>query len=138
MYEALVAACDHVDGNDAVRVLVLRGAGRAFVGGTDISQFARFSTRDDAIAYERRMDSVIDRLEHGRAATIAQGHGVAAGGGCAIALACDLRVCGPGAQFGIPVARTLGNCLSSANYSRLLVLVGPETVTDLIFTWGLV
>jgi enoyl-CoA hydratase/carnithine racemase len=138
MYEALVAACDRVDENDAVRVLVLRGAGRAFVAGTDISQFAGFSTREDAIAYERRLDSVIDRLERVRAATIAQVHGVAAGGGCAIALACDLRVCGPGAQFGIPVARTLGNCLSAANYSRLLDLIGPARVKDLMFTGRLI
>jgi enoyl-CoA hydratase/carnithine racemase len=138
MYEALVAACDRVDETDAVRVLVLRGAGQAFVAGTDISQFARFSTREDAVSYERRLDSVIDRLERVRAATIAQVHGVAAGGGCAIALACDLRVCSPGAQFGIPVARTLGNCLSAANYARLVDLIGPARVKDLMFTGRLI
>jgi enoyl-CoA hydratase/carnithine racemase len=138
MYEALVETCERVDAAGTIRVLVLRGAGKAFVAGTDISQFARFSTRQDAIAYERRLDAVIDRLERVQAATIAQVHGVAAGGGCAIALACDLRVCAPAAQFGVPVARTLGNCLSAANYARLVDLVGPAKVKDLMFTGRLI
>ena len=139
MYEALVEACDRVDDMEAVRVFVLRGeGGKAFIAGTDISQFTGFASRDDAIAYERRIDSVIDRLERVSAATIAQVQGVAAGGGCAIALACDLRVCTPDAQFGIPVARTLGNCLSAANYARLLDMIGPSLVKDLLFTGRLV
>jgi enoyl-CoA hydratase len=66
--------------------------------------------------------------------TIAQVHGVAAGGGCAIALTCDLRVCTPTAQFGVPIARTLGNCLSAANLARLVDLVGPAGAKDLLFT----
>ena len=56
------------------------------------------------------------------------------GGGCVIAMACDLRICGPGARFGVPVARTLGNCLSAANCARLLDLVGPSRLKDLMFT----
>ena len=138
MYEALVEACDRVDQTEAVRVFVLRAEGKAFIAGTDISQFTRFASRDDALAYERRIDSVIDRLERVSAATIAQVQGVAAGGGCAIALACDLRVCTPDAQFGIPIARTLGNCLSAANYARLLDMIGPSRVKDLLFTGRLV
>ena len=134
MYEALVSACDRVDRDDHLRVFVLRGAGQAFVAGTDISQFARFSSRDDAIQYERRLDRVIDRLERVQAATIAQVQGVAAGGGCVIALACDLRVCTPDARFGVPVARTLGNCLSAANYARLIDLVGPSKTKEMLFT----
>jgi enoyl-CoA hydratase/carnithine racemase len=138
MYEGLVDACDHVDHDEAIRVFVLRGAGTAFAAGTDISQFTRFSTREDAIAYERRLDAVIDRLERVRAATIAQVQGVAAGGGCAIALACDLRVCTPSARFGIPIARTLGNCLSLLNHARIIELVGPAVVKDILFTGRLI
>ena len=139
MYEALVAACDRVDEADAVRVFVLRAeGGKAFIAGTDISQFTRFASRDDAIAYERRIDGVIDRLERVSAATVAQIEGVATGGGCAIALACDLRVCTPGARFGVPIARTLGNCLSAANYARLIDMIGPARVKDLLFTGRLV
>ena len=139
MYEAIVDACDRVDGDGAIRALVLRGAGgQAFVAGTDISQFTSFSTRDDALAYERRLDAVIDRLERVAVATIAQVQGVAAGGGCSIALACDLRVCTPDSRFGVPIARTLGNCLSAANYARLLDLIGPASVKDLLFTGRLI
>jgi enoyl-CoA hydratase/carnithine racemase len=134
MYDALAAACDKVDADPAIRVLVVRSIGDAFAAGTDIQQFTTFKTRDDGIAYERRLDAVIDRLEGVGAATIAQVHGVAAGGGCAIALACDLRVCTPQAQFGMPIARTLGNCLSAANYARLVDLIGPARTKDLIFT----
>jgi enoyl-CoA hydratase/carnithine racemase len=139
MYEAIVDACDRADGDGAIRALVLRGAGgKAFVAGTDISQFTSFSTRDDALAYERRLDAVIDRLERVAVATIAQVQGVAAGGGCSIALACDLRVCTPDSRFGVPIARTLGNCLSAANYARLLDLIGPASVKDLLFTGRLI
>ena len=134
MYDALVAACDRVDADPNLRVFVLRGAGQAFVAGTDISQFSRFTSRDDAIQYERRLDGIIDRVERVKLPTIAQVHGVAAGGGCAIALACDLRVCTPDAKFGIPVARTLGNCLSAANYARILDLIGPAKTKEMMFT----
>jgi enoyl-CoA hydratase len=138
MYEALVEACDRVDADPAVRVLVLRGAGTAFAAGTDIAHFTRFSTREDGIAYERRLEAVLDRLEQVRVATIAQVHGVAAGGGCAIALACDMRVCSPSARFGVPIARTLGNCLSLKNCARILELIGPAVLKDLLFTGRLI
>jgi enoyl-CoA hydratase len=135
MYEALVAACDRVDQTDGIRVLILRGAGgKAFVAGTDISQFRHFRDREDGLRYEERLDTVLDRLERVTKPTIAQVEGVAAGGGCAIALACDLRVATPESTFGVPIARTLGNCLSGATYSRLLDLLGPSRLKDLLFT----
>src|SRR5438067_4853785 len=83
MYRALVEACDRVDADAAVRVFVLRGAGgKAFVAGTDISQFRDFHDRDEGIKYEERLDGVLDRLERVTRPTIAQIAGVAAGGGC--------------------------------------------------------
>src|SRR5207237_4810815 len=73
MYDALVDACEHVDGDDSVRVLVLRGAGgKAFVAGTDISQFQAFKDRQDGLQYEARLDHVLDRLERVTKPTIAQ------------------------------------------------------------------
>ena len=134
MYEALAEACDQVDADPRLRVLVLRGAGDAFVAGTDIGQFTAFATADDGLAYERRMEEVLERLERVTVPTIAHVHGVAAGGGCLIALACDLRVCTPAARFGVPIARTLGNCLSAANCARLVDLIGPARTKDLLFT----
>jgi enoyl-CoA hydratase/carnithine racemase len=139
MYEALTEACDRVDADASVRVFILKGAGgKAFVSGTDIGQFTQFSTRDDALAYERRLDAVFDRLERVTKPTISQVQGVATGGGCVIALSCDLRVCSSDARFGVPIARTLGNCLSAANTARLMDLVGPARTKDLLFTGRLV
>jgi enoyl-CoA hydratase len=139
MYDALVDACERVDQDASIRVLVFRGAGgKAFVAGTDIAQFQNFSNRDDGLKYEERLDHVLDRLERVTKPTIAQVEGVAAGGGCAIALTCDLRVATPEATFGIPIARTLGNCLSSASYSRLLDVMGPGVVKDMLFTGRLI
>jgi enoyl-CoA hydratase/carnithine racemase len=138
MYDALVDACDQVDADRNVRVFIIKGARDAFAAGTDISQFTELRTREEALDYERRLDVVIDRVERVGTATIAQVEGVAAGGGCGIALACDLRVCTPAAQFGVPIARTLGNCLSPATYSRILELIGPAHLKDLLFTGRLV
>ena len=135
MYQALVEACDQAEADANIRVFILRGAGgKAFVAGTDISQFREFRTREDGVAYEARLDEVLDRLERVTKPTIAQVDGVAAGGGCAIAVTCDLRLCTPDARFGVPVARTLGNCLSAATYSRFLDLIGPARLKEIMFT----
>lgn len=139
MYQALVSACDAVDRDDAVRVFVLRGAGgQAFSAGTDISQFQEFRETEDGVRYEQRVGEVIEKLEGVAQPTIAEVEGVAAGAGCAIALACDLRVATPESRFGIPVARTLGNCVPGAAYSRLVDLVGPGRAADILFTGRLV
>jgi enoyl-CoA hydratase/carnithine racemase len=138
MYDALCHACERVDLDRTIHVFIIKGAGGAFAAGTDIAQFSTLTTREDALAYERKLDAIIDRLERVDVATIAQVEGVAAGGGCAIALACDLRVCTPAARFGVPIARMLGNCLSVTNYARLLELVGPAHLKDLLFTGRLI
>jgi enoyl-CoA hydratase/carnithine racemase len=135
MYRALVEACDRVDADPQVRVFILRGAGgKAFVAGTDIGQFEAFRRPEDGLTYEAGIDEILDRLERVAKPTIAQIEGVAAGGGCAIALTCDLRFATPDSRFGIPIARTLGNCLSGATCSRLVDLVGPATMKDMLFT----
>jgi len=66
--------------------------------------------------------------------TIAAVQGVAAGGGCAIALCCDLRVATPDAAFGVPIARTLGNCLSADTCNRMISLLGPARFKEIMFT----
>ena len=135
MYEGLHDRCEEADEDDGVRVLVLRGAGgKAFVAGTDIGQFVSFESGSDGVAYEEKMERIVGRLEQVRKPTIAQVEGYAVGGGLAIAAACDLRICTPEARFGMPIARTLGNCLSLDNYARLLALIGPGRTKDLIYT----
>lgn len=135
MYEALEAACEKVDADDGVRVLVLRGAGeKAFVAGTDITQFREFETAEDGLAYEERLDRIVGRLEAVRVPTVAVIRGYAVGGGFSLAAACDLRIAAPDAKFGIPIARTLGNCLSMETYARLVALIGPARTLHLIYT----
>ncbi len=136
MYDQLYEACERLDGDDA-RVAVLRGAGgKAFVAGTDIRQFAEFSGGDDGLGYEQRMDAIIGRLESVRVPTLAVVEGWAVGGGLAIAAVCDLRVCTPDARFGIPIARTLGNCVSIATCARLVAVLGVARVKRLLLLAG--
>ena len=135
MYEGLYRACELIDADDNVRVFVLRGAGdKAFVAGTDISQFQSFATADDALAYERNVNRYASRLESVHQPTIAMLRGYCVGGGAAIAMACDLRVAGDDARFGVPIARTLGNTLSAQNLARLVSLIGPARAKEVIFT----
>jgi len=107
-----------------VRVLVLRGEGGTFVAGTDISSFTAFRSADDGLRYESRLDEVVAALEALPIPTVAVVERWAAGAGLLLAAACDLRVCTPGARFGAPIARTVGNCLSMANTARLLAHFG--------------
>lgn len=135
MYESLAETCQHVEHDPSVRVLVLTGAGEdAFAAGTDISQFRAFSSADDALEYEARIDRVLGVLERCPVPTIAAIAGACTGGGATIAACCDLRIGAPNVRYGFPMGRTLGNCLSMANYVRLAALLGPARVKDLIFT----
>jgi len=134
MYDRLGELCAQIDRDQSVRVLILRGAGdKAFVSGTDISQFRGFNTPGQATAYEARMDRVFDALEDVRVPTIAAIQGACTGGGAGIAAACDLRLGAPSAKFGFPIARTLGNTLSTRNFARLAGLIGVARTKDIIF-----
>ncbi len=132
MYEALAEGLARIEADPAIRVAVLRGAGgQAFVAGTDIEQFVGFSG-EDGVAYEARIDAYVAALERVRVPTVAVVEGMAVGGGLAIANACDLRVATPGARFGVPIARTLGNCLSPSNLRRLTATLGLSTVKRML------
>ncbi len=139
MYEGLYEACEHVDRDDRVRVFVLRGAGdKAFVAGTDISQFREFTTPQHALEYEKKQNRNVGRVEDVVKPTIAMIRGAAVGGGANIALACDLRVAATDARLGVPIARTLGNTLSILTLARILQYVGPGRVKELLFTARLI
>lgn len=139
MYERLAEICRQAEDNHAIKVLVFQGAGeKAFAAGTDINQFRAFKTPQDALDYEARIDRVLGELERCRVPTIAAINGACTGGGAGIAACCDLRIGTATAKIGFPIARTLGNCLSMSNLSRLTALIGPARVKDLIFTARLV
>jgi enoyl-CoA hydratase/carnithine racemase len=139
MYQALYDACENVDQDDRVRVLVLRGAGdKAFVAGTDISQFREFTTPQHALDYEAKQNRNVGRVEDVKKPTIAMIRGYAVGGGANIALACDLRIAATDAKLGVPIARTLGNTLSIATVARMLSYLGPARTKELLFTARLI
>ena len=136
MYDELDAILDDLAAAPEVRVAVLRGAGNTFVSGTDIAQFTAFATGDDGVAYEKRLERTVARLETVPVATVAVVEGVAAGGGLVLAAACDLRLCTPDARFGVPIASTVGNCLSLANHARLVMHLGVARVKAMLCTAG--
>jgi enoyl-CoA hydratase/carnithine racemase len=133
MYEGLAEICGRVATTHEAKALVITGAGdKAFAAGTDIAQFKSFKDGEDGIAYERKMDRILDTIERCPVPTIAAVAGFCTGGGAAIAAVCDFRIASASAQFGFPIARTLGNCLSMANYARLAALIGPQHVKEML------
>jgi enoyl-CoA hydratase len=125
MYDELAGICERIGTDPAVRVVTVRGAGgEAFVAGTDIEQFRDFGGADAGVAYEKTIDERIAQIERLPMPTIAIVEGWAIGGGLAIASACDFRIATPGASFGVPIARTLGNCLSMSNIARVIAGFG--------------
>lgn len=132
MYDALLAALDQVDAAATVRVAILRGAGGHFVAGTDIGQFDAFTSGEDGVRYERRLESVVTHLEGIRVPTIAVVEGHAAGAGLLFATACDFRIATPDARFSAPIARTVGNTLSLASLARLVAHLGPGRTKALV------
>src|SRR6185295_4851210 len=134
MYERLAEICNKANEDRSIKAILITGAGdKAFAAGTDISQFRAFDKEQDALDYEARIDRVMNALERCRVPTIAAIHGACTGGGASIAACCDLRIGSKAMKYGFPVARTLGNCLSLSSYTRLVYLVGPALVKDIVF-----
>jgi enoyl-CoA hydratase len=125
MYEALGEICAKLRTDTSVRAVVFRGAGgKSFIAGTDIAQFKTFTSGEDGVAYESKMERYLSGIEELPMPTLCVIEGFAIGGGLAIAACCDLRIATPGSRFGVPIARTLGNCLSVANYARMVAALG--------------
>jgi enoyl-CoA hydratase/carnithine racemase len=119
----------------AIRVIVLSGAGgKAFVAGADISEFEDTRSSRAAIAeYEALTASVFELLYHSDVPTIAMIDGYCIGGGLALALCCDLRICSQGSRFGLPAAR-LGLGYSFTGIQRLVEIVGLTFAKEIAFT----
>ncbi|MES3001912.1 MAG: enoyl-CoA hydratase/isomerase family protein [Pseudomonadota bacterium] len=133
MYQQLGAICEQLKADASVHVAMFRGAGgEAFVAGTDIEQFKSFKDGQAGVEYERGIDEGISRLEALPIPTVALVEGWCVGGGLAIATACDIRIATPSARFGVPIARTLGNCLSIANIARLVAAFGKPRVQRML------
>lgn len=139
MYQSLKTICEDLAKNSTIRAAILRGAGgKAFVSGSDIAQFASFQDGDDGIRYEEGIDQYLAPLATLPIPTIAVIDGMAIGGGLAIASCCDFRISAPDARFGVPIAKTLGNCLSAGNVAWLVAHLGVNIVKRMLLLAELV
>ncbi|HEX2176808.1 MAG TPA: enoyl-CoA hydratase-related protein [Nocardioidaceae bacterium] len=127
MYEALPGVLHEIDDDPAVKVLVVRGAGRkAFASGADISEFREVrANKESARSYNERVAAAELALEGMSKPTVAMVHGYCIGGGCGLALACDLRFADEDASFAITPAK-LGLVYSLDSTKRLVDVVGPS------------
>ncbi|WGL53076.1 enoyl-CoA hydratase-related protein [Nocardioides sp. BP30] len=130
MYLGLHELCRSLAEDPSVKVLVLRGAGRAFAAGNDIEDFlAR-----DQVPYEEEIRAMFTALFELPQVTIAAIDGACVGGGLAIATHCDLRIATPRSRFGYPIARTLGNALSSPVLFRCAAVFGESLTREMLLT----
>lgn len=135
MWQALPEAAAAIEADEAIRVVLVRGAGgRAFSAGADISEFAHvYSDPGRTEAYNAAVRAGQAALRHLPRPVIAVIDGVCVGGGCGIALACDLRFASSAARFAITPAR-LGLAYSYADTAQLVEKVGPARAKDILFS----
>jgi enoyl-CoA hydratase/carnithine racemase len=126
MYEALPQVLRELDEDPSVKVLVVRGAGqKAFASGADISEFREVrANAETARSYNERVADAERALEGLSKPTVAMVHGYCIGGGCGLALACDLRFADEQSSFAITPAK-LGLVYSLDSTKRLVDVVGP-------------
>ena len=133
----LSRAVDELSVDRAIRALIVTGAGeKAFVAGADIAEMASL-TSPEALEFSRAGHALADRLEALPIPTIAAVNGFALGGGCELAMACDLIVASEKARFGQPEV-TLGVIPGFGGTSRLTRAVGVQRARELIFTGDIV
>jgi len=132
-FEQLEQMLAELEKDAAVRVVILTGAGdRAFIAGGDIKHLASLdveSSREFALLAQR----VLSRIETCSKPVIAAVNGFALGGGCELAMACDLRIAAETARFGQPEVK-LGIIPGFAGTQRLVRLVGKGKAKELVFT----
>ncbi len=135
MWQAAERILDDFARDDAIRVIVLAGAGgKAFVSGADISKFEDERATAEAVAsYSAKTARVYEALEAVAKPTIAMIHGYCIGGGLALAVCCDLRLCTDNARFSLPAAR-LGLGYPFAGLRRLVGVVGIGFAKEICFT----
>ncbi len=135
MWERLAPLARELDADDSVRVVVVRGAGTAaFCAGADILEFPQiYSDAQRTAGYNTLVREGQLALERLSKPTIALVRGACVGGGCGIALSCDLRFAANDARLGITPSR-LGVAYSVPDTRRLTALVGPSRAKDILFS----
>jgi len=136
MWQALPDLVARVAEDDDLRVLLIRGAGEeAFISGADISQFG--TVRADAATvgeYDRATGHALASLATLEKPVVAMIHGICFGGGCSVAVMCDLRLCADDARFCIPAARLGIAYPVERGVERLVHIVGTPNATEILLT----
>lgn len=133
MWSALPGLLAAVAADEAVRALVIRGTDH-FSAGADISEFANLrADPDGACRYSAAVHAGERSIVYLAKPTIAAVRGVCVGGGCEIALACDIRIAAPDARFGITPAK-LGIVYNATSTKQLVDAVGPAWARQILFT----
>ena len=142
MYKQIGDICTTAGTNkdkDKVKVLILSGSGNAaFAAGTDISLFKNFKGAKDGLEYEKNMEIVLKQIETCKVPTIAALNGFVTGGGAGIAASCSIRIGSEDLKVGVPIARTLGNCLAIGTLRRFVDLVGYSRTRYILLTAQLI
>jgi enoyl-CoA hydratase/carnithine racemase len=131
LLDALTARFTAVEADRSIRVVVLRGAGRAFCSGRDLDELEQRQTAGSDT--DNPVMAVFHRIERCRQPTIAMVHGDAYAGGCELALHCDLRIAADGVRFAMPLAR-IGRIVPFALGQKLIEVIGPAHTRRLLFT----
>lgn len=134
MWSALPLIADRIAQDAGIRAVIVTGVGGAFSAGADISEFEQvYATTDSAAAYNAAVRAGQAAIRHIPQPVIAMIHGACVGGGCGLALSCDLRFAGAGAVFAITPAK-LGIAYSPADTAQLVEKVGPARAKDILFS----
>ena len=135
MWDNAASLLDKYGSNPEVRAIVLTGAGeRAFVAGADISKFETERASAEAMAsYNQSVANFHDSLNVITKPTIARVNGYCIGGGLAIAIGCDIRICSEKSTFGVPAAK-LGIGYKAKGIMELERLVGPAFTAEIFYT----
>ncbi|MGB3288694.1 MAG: enoyl-CoA hydratase [Burkholderiaceae bacterium] len=133
MYQDVLAFVERCAQDPGVGAILFRGTGgKSFIAGTDISYFKDFTSGKQGLEYEAFVERVVGAVERIAVPTIAVIDGWTVGGGLALATVCDFRLCTDSSRFGVPIAKTLSNTLSSLNLARLTAGFGLPRVKKML------
>jgi enoyl-CoA hydratase/carnithine racemase len=133
MWERLGTLMRELSADDALRCIVLRGAGtKAFAAGADIAEFAtERANANQAAGYGEAIHHTMEAVRECPHPTLAMIHGACVGGGLEVAAMCDMRICGESSRFGIPIKK-LGLTMAYGELMGLLGVVGPATALEIL------
>lgn len=139
MWRSLPRLAAEIEADSGIKAVIVTGAGgKAFSSGADIGEFATvYATPESSRAYNDAVRAGFHAVERLSKPTVAMVQGICVGGGCGLALNCDLRFAAEGARFGITPAK-LGLVYSFADTKRLVDTVGPARAKDILFSGRLV